>query len=123
MVGQAATSVEITREQEPDCSPGSTCRTSQGYGLSSGTWHRYYTAAPMAAIQVSLVRECYAQRGRADCSGRGCAAWGLAGFSRRVYGFNSDPAFKRRATEASRWAALESQLTSSIRVSSSRVRP
>ena len=42
-VGQAATSVEITWEREPDCTSGSTCGTSQCYGLSSGTWHRYYT--------------------------------------------------------------------------------
>ena len=42
-VGQAATSVEITREREPDCSPGSTCGTSQCYGLSSGTWRANHT--------------------------------------------------------------------------------
>ena len=48
-VGQAATSVEITWEQGPDCRSGSTYGTSQCYGLSSGTWHRHYTVVGLEA--------------------------------------------------------------------------
>ena len=67
-VGQAATSVEITREQGPDCSSGSTCGTSRCSGLGSGTWRAHHTPIRLWSARlgasVSLVKECPRGPGR-----------------------------------------------------------